>query len=441
MRAMVPLLAVAFAVAARCADLPGVVLGDYDAEPRGADGRVDIPLLVSRLRELHANTYMWLIWHAPTDWDDLHRFLPEAAREGVQVWAYLCPHSEQGPEGRYPFCEPYRTDFVRWAREIAQLSLQHPNLVGWVIDDFMANFHEGAIPQALVSEMQKTAKGINPGLRFYPLLYFPEIGLRFALELAPLVDGVVAAYHRGREDIEAALPYLADDYVEQPSLVVQFPPGTPSAPGDCGMASQTARVQPGQRPFARFRYRDSYDGPTSGYHLMQLRIDDQVAWSEDCAGTDTGEAEVDLAPLTAGKDQVAFALGVLDAKGVSEYGLTAQFSGLEVKGLTLDADLGREAAWQPRVAGRFAIRLVPSKAGGNRYRLPLIVMPAASRGEYRHRYHEDPTPDRIAARTRQALELTGDGRVLGTVLYCLDKSPASADLEALADLFGRFSRK
>lgn len=430
-------------VAGACAqatELPKVVLGDYDTELRGADGHVDIPLMIQRLQDMHANTYMWLIWHEATDWEDLQRFLPEAEKAKIQVWAYLCPHSEQGPEGRYPFSEPYRLDFVKWAEEIAKLSLKHPNLVGWVIDDFMANFHEGAIPPSLVAQMQKTAKAINPQLRFYPLMYFREFGPRFAQELAPLVDGVVAAYHQGPEDIKNALPYLNDDYEVPPGLTVQFPPTTPSTAGDQGMVSQVAKVQAGQKAVVRFDYKDSYDGPTTGYHVMQLRIDDEVAWAEDIGGADDGQAEVDVTKLVAGKEQVKVALGVIDLKGVAEYSVSAQFADLKVEGLTLDEDLGHEQSWQAQVVGKFAVQHGPKQIGQKRYKLPLIVMPAGARGEYKGRYTDEPTAEHIVARTRQALELMGDGRVIGTVMYCLDKGKDSEDLKAISDLFAEFTK-
>ncbi len=54
----------------------GEHFADYDSELRRTDGRVDIEGMVTRLRELGVTTYYWLIWRAPTDWDDLMLFLP-----------------------------------------------------------------------------------------------------------------------------------------------------------------------------------------------------------------------------------------------------------------------------------------------------------------------------------------------------------------------------
>ena len=134
------------------------------------DGRVDIDAMVTRLKELGVTTYYWLIWHAPTDWDDLKLFLPKAAEAGIEVWVYLVPPSESPPKYGSQYSEPFRLDYHRWAEEIARLSLQHPNLTAWVIDDFYAN-HAFFTP-AYLREMQTRSKGINPRLAFLPLMYF-----------------------------------------------------------------------------------------------------------------------------------------------------------------------------------------------------------------------------------------------------------------------------
>ena len=151
------------------------VMGDYDAEPRRGE-HVDNERLARRLAELGANTYMWLIWHSPNDWDDLHAFLPLAEKAGIAVWAYLVPHSESGlQDPRWPYSEPFRLDYVRWAQEIARLSLEHRNLVGYVIDDFWANVQPDRFSPAYLRKTVAAGKAINPKLRFYPLMYYPEI--------------------------------------------------------------------------------------------------------------------------------------------------------------------------------------------------------------------------------------------------------------------------
>src|SRR5574343_565698 len=108
-------------------------------------GLSSFALAGGQLQQMKANTYMWLVWHSQYDWSDLRYFLPKAKAAGINVWVYLVPHSET-PAGSSTFklySEPYRTDYVQWAAEIARLSLQHSNLKGYVIDDFVENMIPG----------------------------------------------------------------------------------------------------------------------------------------------------------------------------------------------------------------------------------------------------------------------------------------------------------
>ena len=93
------------------------VLADYDGElresVRRADGvlHVDTPAMIAKLKSLHVTTYVYLVWHAATDWDDLqNEFLPAAAHAGIDVWVYLVPPSECTPNCSLPFAD----DYVQW---------------------------------------------------------------------------------------------------------------------------------------------------------------------------------------------------------------------------------------------------------------------------------------------------------------------------------------
>lgn len=181
------------------------VLADYDAELRRADGRVDLDAMVARLKDLGVTSYYWLIWHASTDWEDLKLFLPKAAEAGIAVTAYLVPPSESPPRAKW-YSEPFRLDYMRWGEEIARLSLAHPNLRGWIIDDFYGN--RALFSPGYVRAMQARAKAINRRLAFMPLMYYPEITAAFAAAYGPVIDGVVAAYPPGRGEISRARAVL-----------------------------------------------------------------------------------------------------------------------------------------------------------------------------------------------------------------------------------------
>jgi len=165
--------------------------GTYDAAPRQADGRVDVGRLTGELEVLRANTYNWLIWHAPTDWEDLQRFLPRAREKQIRVWVTLVPPSESPPRTKN-YSEPFRLDYERWAVEIAQLSLREPNLVAWSLDDFSHNTRTFA--PAYLRRVLEAARQINPKLAFVPCCYYRHVTPAFAETYRPWVDGVLFPY-------------------------------------------------------------------------------------------------------------------------------------------------------------------------------------------------------------------------------------------------------
>lgn len=171
------------------------VIADYAGairEPKArADGllHVDTPALVAKLKELRVNTYVYLIWRSPSDWDDLRlEFLPAAQKAGINVWAYLVPPSECRPHCSLPF----EQDYIRWGEELARLSQAFPNLEAWAIDDFNYNF-KFFTPEYL-AKMREASKRINPRLAFLPQLYFQHITPEFLKSYAPVIDGVIFAF-------------------------------------------------------------------------------------------------------------------------------------------------------------------------------------------------------------------------------------------------------
>ena len=420
-----------------------VVLGDYDAELRLGE-HVDARKMVQRLTELHANTYMWLLWHSPHDWEDLHTFLPLADQAGIEVWVYLVPHSETAlQDPRWPYSEPFKVDYIRWAKEIAKLSLQHENLVGYVIDDFWGNVKPGRFAPEYTRRMVRAGKQINPRIKFYPLLYYPQIGLKFVNTILPLVDGVVAAYPNDRKEIERALSFLNDDYVIPPNVAITHPYDTRSHAGDFGVLARQVRVTDARHASITFHYEDDFRGPTAGYHIMQLRIDDRVPWEKDVAGRADGEARVDLSDTATTGQIIQLRFGVLDKKSVSNFGVRARFSGFKTTGLKTDDGGGLENknAWQSECRGAFTAAFEPEYVGQRKYHVPLIVMPSGSTSEYEQRFHEAGTPERIAGRVRVALDLATAQKVEGVVTYCLDKRQTSKTFDAVRDEYRAFLKR
>ena len=409
-------------------------LADYDAELRGQDGRVDVEAMVARLKELGVTTYYWLIWHAATDWDDLKLFLPKAAAARIQVWAYLVPPTE-GPPGGYPASEPFKMDYRRWADEIARLSLQNPNLTGWIIDDFYAN-HQLFTP-AYVKEMQALAKAINPRLAFLPLMYFPEITAGFVSSYQAAIDGVVVAYPQGREEITDARAILSGKVNANPGQL-GCPWNTPTRAGDYVSAGVSAKVP--RRGTARlsFSERDDFTGPTADYHFKQVLIDGRVVWEEDVAGGTNAwrRIEMDVTEQARSANAVKVEFRLFDKQGVSNFGVRWSLKDLRTDGLKLLAGLDRPQQWVVQQNGPFEAGFGSKpRTPEARVRLPFIVMTAASVAEFKLRHGEPASPERVAQWLRMCLESWQQGECDGVVTYCLDKAPGSRTFPLVQQLF------
>lgn len=197
-------------------------LATYAGLPRLPDRRADLPRLLRELRELGANTYNFLVWQEETDWDDLKRFLPLAREQGLRVWVSLVPPSESKPKMRWN-SEPFGTDYVRWAREIAQLSAAEPALIAWSIDDFAHNL--SVYTPAHLALMLDTARAINPRLAFVPCVYFRQITPKFAAAYGHLLDGILFPYRN--ESVKADLADPGQVASEVARVRQLFRPGFP----------------------------------------------------------------------------------------------------------------------------------------------------------------------------------------------------------------------
>lgn len=409
---------------------PPPVLADYNAEVRGSDGRVDIPVLVRRLSELRVNTYFFLIWHRETDWEDLKLFLPAAQNAGIDTWVYLVPPSESPPIYGTRYSEPFRLDYIRWAEEIALLSLAHPNLKAFVIDDFWAN--RNVYTPAYVSTMRQTARAINPNLEFWPLMYYREMDLAFVTDYGDAIDGVVAAYPKTAQTVQQAWQLLNDQRDTPARWQISYPQRTRSAIGDAASLQRRFRVLPNAENYTlRLAQQDSYEGPTAGYHFKQLLIDDQIVWEEDVAGGEKAwqTVEIPLTPLVNQKSHITLTIRVYDRKRVSNFPVLVEIQEPVVQGLVAEEN------WQQTVEGRWTVNLEPAYQGTGRYRIPLIVMIAATRHQFVKRNGEPGTAERIRDKVKMALVQRRRGSCEGVVTYALPKVPNNEIFKTIRRLF------
>lgn len=166
-------------------------LGTYGRPSWTKSGHADTQNLLRDLEEIHANTFHWAIHAYSNEWDEIKTFLPKARKANIKVWITLMPPSESPPRLKM-YSEPFRLDYVRWAKEIAKLSLQETNLVAWSIDDFTHN--QKVFTPEYLSEMMKAAHDVNPRLAFVPCCYYREITPAFAKNYGPLLDAILFPY-------------------------------------------------------------------------------------------------------------------------------------------------------------------------------------------------------------------------------------------------------
>lgn len=170
-------------------------IGTFGRPPRFANNRIDVRTLLAEVVDIGANTYHWQISTGENDFDDLKAFLPLAQQAGIKVWVTVMPPSLARTRPMYCI------NFERWAKDIATLSLQYPNLVAWSIDDFghnpdfFSNYYMGLIIPA--------ALNVNPKLAFIPCIYYGQSTPVFVKRFKPFIDGVLFPFRN--ESVEANL--------------------------------------------------------------------------------------------------------------------------------------------------------------------------------------------------------------------------------------------
>ncbi len=161
------------------------------------DGVPDIKEMVSRLKDLGVNCYAYLIYpHPAQDFAALPDFCSLAQSAGIEVWAYLVPPSEaptvsskNNSDQKYP---PFGLDYVRWAKEIANISKSHANLTLWMIDDFDRNLN--LFTPSYAQQVVNAAKAINQSLLFGAVIYHEDLKTINISAYAPIIQAVLWGY-------------------------------------------------------------------------------------------------------------------------------------------------------------------------------------------------------------------------------------------------------
>ena len=168
---------------------PAGTLGDYAAEPRTKEGRVDIPRLLDAIQAAHMNMHDFLIWRAKTDWEDFQAFTAQAQKRHCKVWITLVPPSEP------PASQPFGIDYIRWADEIGKLSEKFDNIAGVVLDDFWTPQNRSLFTPQYAAKFAATLRRHNPALAFLPTIYWKTVGDKnFIKDFTPAIDGIMFPY-------------------------------------------------------------------------------------------------------------------------------------------------------------------------------------------------------------------------------------------------------
>lgn len=426
-----------------------IVHGDYAGALRDASANViDVPATVARLANAHVDTYAYLIYRDPqNEWDTLPAFLGAAAQSHINVWVYLVPPTEvpgasSCAGGSYP---PYQMDYVAWAKQIATLSLSHPNLTGFAIDDFGYNtpLKPGAtcklFSKSYVHQMVQAAKAIAPAMGFWPVLYWPDLEGQSAV-IAPLradVAGVIFPFRDGKnadtyvtstaapeiETLGAELSCLRDyknpERRQSGCFQIHYPWGTPSTAGAYGSLEQTASIS-GPGPFAiDFSWQHDFAGTTSGYVFAQLLVDGAVVWQQDIGSVGRytwRKVHVDLPSSLAQKTSATIDFRVTHVKGVSNFGQTVWFDEVKASGFSLqNGDFENGGAGWTTSASSAAFDVAPVRTTS----LVTMIYAATLSSDTAH----PPTASYVGAVLDAALPLSVQGYSDGAMTYVLGLQP------------------
>ena len=186
--------------------------GSYNTRVKNSDpemdgGQEDPVALVHALATVNQNLIgVWCSLVSPSgedpEWDNLIETLKATENTGIDVFA-LAKKPKENSTNRWDHNLPLM------AKELSELSLTYPHLVGFTVDDFGQypadptdlekefetekdedQFVVGPFPQGFVGRITQAAHSVNPNFEFWPTVYF---------EQTPYLinDGIVLGSTRG----------------------------------------------------------------------------------------------------------------------------------------------------------------------------------------------------------------------------------------------------
>lgn len=414
-----------------------------------ANHHINVDYFVQRLLTLGANTYLYGM-ELPNALEDLKLLLPKAKANGISIWIYLKPPLQQPPLGP-SYSEPYRLDYVKWAEEIAKLSLRYSNLKGYVIDDFFTDTYpynsNGIFTESYVNRFVNAGKAINPKIKFYPVMYYHMLVRAYEPHPYDMVfrcsDGIVTPYPGFLASYESLIGPMADTTcirrgIEiaaarcRSRIVVSLESNVSTTAGDYGRVSQNVSVTNQSKASITVHYIFGGTKQDDEYHRFQVWVDDKVVWS---AGMKYGldyTTTIDLTPYVSGKSSVKISVGIGENKGVGNLHVTGSLDIVSASGINLNTDIGNESVWtKENKNGKFVIDIVKSL----NKTLGTIVMPAADSLQYTMRYTDPATPANIAGRINRYSKFIQKHEIEGIINFGLDMNEGSKYYNEVSNVF------
>ena len=231
---------------------------------------------------------------------------------------------------------------------------------------------------------------------------------------------------------------LLNDRIDDPErMVISYPWNQDSVKGSQASRSLTLGGE-GEGPHRIvFKQRDDYTGPTTGYHVKEMLVDNQIVWEEDVAGGDREweEFPIDLTEVARGKESLELKFRIYDYKGVSNFGVD-----FEVQGVVYDGLSPTSEDWNLSAPGAWAVEQRPPYVVTGAFGIPLIVMIASNRHQFSKRNGDPATADRIRDKVQMAITQMRSSFAEGVVTYALPKKLDDDIYAAVWQLFLRTRR-
>jgi hypothetical protein len=148
------------------------------------DGSTDVKATVRGLKAIGGRCGVYPIAgkDQSNSYSNFERLLEATKGTDIELWTVIIPPSEGSNS------LPYGSNYLRWAREFAKLSVRFSNFRGFNIDDIDQEGSEKTFTREYLCKIYQAKNEINPGLLFVPTVY--DLDSTTADRLAGCVDGV-----------------------------------------------------------------------------------------------------------------------------------------------------------------------------------------------------------------------------------------------------------